>query len=63
MESEEPFGDELTNFDICGTVFQELFEGIDVLYVNAKTETATSSENNGKVQKISKIKEKEALSS
>ena len=48
MESEEPFGDELPNFDICGTVFKELFEGIDVLYVNAKTKTDTSSENNGR---------------
>ena len=45
MESEEPFGDEMPNFDICGTVIKELFEGIDVLYVDAKTETATSSEN------------------
>ena len=42
MDSEEPFGDEMPNFDICGTVFKELFEGID-----AKTETAASSENNG----------------
>ena len=25
MESEEPFGDEMPNFDICGTVFKELF--------------------------------------
>ena len=48
MESEEPFGDEMPNFDICGTVFKELFEGIDVLYVDAKTETAASSENNGR---------------
>ena len=25
MESEELFGDEMINFDICGTVFKELF--------------------------------------
>ncbi|XP_015762583.1 PREDICTED: scavenger receptor cysteine-rich type 1 protein M130-like [Acropora digitifera] len=43
MESEEPFGDEMPNFDICGTVFKELFEGIDELDVDAKTETAASS--------------------
>ena len=48
MESEESFGDEMPNFDICGTVFKELFKGIDVLDINAKTETATSSENNGR---------------
>ena len=45
MESEEPFGDEMPNFDICGTVFKELFKDIDVLDVDAKTETAASSEN------------------
>ena len=44
MESEEPFGDEMPNFDICGTVFKELFEDIDVLDIDAKTETAASSE-------------------
>ena len=27
MESEEPFGDEMPNFDICGTVFKELLLG------------------------------------
>ena len=43
MESEEPFGDEMPNFDIYGTVFKELFEDID-----AKTETATLSENSGR---------------
>ena len=47
MESEEPFGDEMPNFDICGTVFKDLFKGIDVLDVDAKTETAASSENSG----------------
>lgn len=26
MESEEPFGDEIPNFDICGTVFKEQSE-------------------------------------
>ena len=45
MESEEPFGDEMPNFDVCGTVFKELFKGIDVLLdVDAKTERAASSE-------------------
>ena len=48
MESEEPFGDEMPNFDICGTVFKELFKDIDVLVVDAKTETAASSENSGR---------------
>ena len=47
MESEQPFGDEIPNFDICGTVFEELFKDIDVLDVDAKTETAASSENSG----------------
>ena len=47
MESEEPFGDEMPNFDICGTVFKDLFKGIDVLDVDAKTATAASSENSG----------------
>ena len=45
MESEEPFGDEMPNFDICRTVFKELFKDIDVY---AKTETAASSENSGR---------------
>ena len=45
MESEEPFGDEMPDFDICGTVFKELFKDIDVLDVDAKTERAASSEN------------------
>ena len=40
MESEQAFGDEMPNFDICGTV--------DVLDVDAKTETAASSENSGR---------------
>ena len=48
MESEEPFGDEMPNFDICGTVFHELFKDIDVLDVDAKTETAASSKNSGR---------------
>ena len=48
MESEEPFGDEMSNFDICGTVFKELFKDIDVLDIDAKTETAASSENSGR---------------
>ena len=47
-ESEEPFGDEMPNFDICGTVFKELFKDIDVLDVNTKTETAASGENSGR---------------
>jgi len=50
MESEESFRDEMPNFDICGTVFtsKELFKDIDVLDVDAKTETAASSENSGR---------------
>ena len=36
MESEQPFGDEMPNFDICGTVFKELFKDIDVLDVDAR---------------------------
>ena len=36
MESEEPFGDEMPNFDIWGTVFKELFKDI------------ASSENSGR---------------
>ena len=40
MESEQAFGDEMPNFDICGTV--------DVLDVDAKTETPASSENSGR---------------
>ena len=50
MKSEEPFGDEMSNFDTCGTVFEESFKDIDVLEVDAKTKTAASSE---KVQKMS----------
>ena len=64
MESEEPFGDEMLNFHICGTVFKELFEGFDVLYVDAKTETAASSENNGRrSSENEQNKRKKALSS
>ena len=48
MESEEPSGDEMPNFYICGTVFKELFKDIDVLDDDAKTETAASSENSGR---------------
>ena len=48
MESEQPFGDEMPTFDICGTVFKELFKDIDVLDVDAKTETVASSENSGR---------------
>ena len=48
MESEEPFGDEMPNCDVFGTVFKELFKDIDVvLDVDAKTGTAASSENSG----------------
>ena len=47
MESEEPFGDEMPNFDVCETVFKELFKDIDVLDVDAKTETAAPSKNSG----------------
>ena len=47
MESKEPFGDKMLNFDICGTVFKELFKDIDVLDMDAKTETAASSKNSG----------------
>ena len=46
--TEEPFGDEMLNFDICGTLFKELFKDIDVLDVDAKTEIAASSENSGR---------------
>ena len=48
MESEQPFGDEMPNFDTCGIVFKELFKNIDVLDADAKTETAASSENSGR---------------
>ena len=47
MESEEPFGDKMPNCDVFGTVFKELFKDINVLDVDAKTETAASSENSG----------------
>ena len=60
MESEEPFVDEMPNFDMCRTVFKELFKDFDVLDVDAKTETAASSE---KVQKMGRIRGKKALSS
>ena len=45
MECKEPSGDEMPNFDVCGTVFEELIKEIDVLVVDAKTETAASREN------------------
>ena len=48
MESKEPFGNEMPNFDICWTVFKELFKDIDVLDIDAKTETAASSESSGR---------------
>ena len=50
MESEEPFSDEMPNFDICGTVLLKSYfsKYIDVLDVDAKTETAASSENSGR---------------
>ena len=48
MESEEPFSDEMLNFDVCGTVFKELFKDIDVLDVDAKTETTALSEHGGR---------------
>ena len=48
MESEEPFGDEMLNFDVCGTVFKELFKDIDEPGVDAKTETAASNEDSGR---------------
>ena len=48
MESEEPFGDVMPNCDVFGSVFKELFKDIDVLDVDAKTETAASSENSGR---------------
>ena len=47
MDFEEPFGDEMPNFDVCGTVFKKLFKDIDVLDVDAKTETAALSKNSG----------------
>ena len=58
MESEEPFGYEMPNFDICGTVFKELFKDIDVLDVNVKTETAASSENSGRKSTVNKQNER-----
>ena len=48
MESEEPFGHEMPNLDVCGTVFKELFKDINVLDIDAKTETAALSENSGR---------------
>ena len=48
MESEQPIGDEMPNFDIFGTVFKELFKDIYVLDVDVKTETAASNENSGR---------------
>ena len=48
MESEQPFGDEMPNFNICGTVFKELFKDIGVLDVQAKAKRAASSENSGR---------------
>ena len=48
IESEEPFADEMLNFDVCGTVFKELFKDIDVPGVDAKTKTAASNEDSGR---------------
>ena len=48
MESKQPFGDEIPNFDICGTVFKELLQDFDVLDIDLKTETAASSKNSGR---------------
>ena len=45
MESEQPFGHKMPNFDICGSVLKKLFKDIVVLDVDAKTETAASSKN------------------
>ena len=47
MESEEPFGDEMQNFDVSGTVFKALTKDIDVLDVDAKTEPVALSKNSG----------------
>ena len=38
----------MANFDNCETIFKELFKDIDVLDVDAKTETAASSEDSGR---------------
>ena len=38
----------MPNFDICGTVFKELFKDVDILDVDTKTETAASSGNSGR---------------
>ena len=51
MESDEPFGDEMPNCDVFGSVFKELFKDIDVLDVDVKTETAASSKNSGRKSK------------
>ena len=48
MDFEEPFGDKMPNFDVCGTVFKKLFKDIDVLDIDAKTETAALSKNSGR---------------
>ena len=61
MESEEPFVDEMPHFDICGTVFKELFKDIDVLDVDAKTETAASSENSGRKSTENEQKRKRSI--
>ena len=65
MESEELLGDEMPNLDICGTVFKELFEGIDVRLTSMqKPKQPPRAKILGvKLQKMSKIREKEALSS
>ena len=64
MESEEPFGNEMPNCDVFGTVFKAVFKDINVLDIDAKTETAASSENSGwKSIENEQNKRKEALSS
>ena len=59
MESEEPFGDEMPNFDVCGTgLLKELFKDIDVLDVRKPKQPPRA-----KIRKMSRIRGKEALSS
>ena len=48
MESEEPFGDEMPNFDICRTVFKELFKDIDVLDVYSGRKSTENEQNKRK---------------
>ena len=55
MESQEPFGDEMPNFDVCGTVSKELFKEIDVL------KTATLSKNSGWKSRENEQKRKRSI--